>query len=382
MKKFFIYLSAAALFFSSCGKGSQAVIEGDFPELTDARLWVHRLDMSRMTVVDSIFTNDKGRFSKRLSLSQASPEFYYIVREDGTTLTSLLLSGGDKVGISMHSEGKEITVNGSEDTRLLHQAEAGMNLAKHRYDSLMTLYVAAEEGSERERALSYELGRLYVKQKQTGIRFIMEHPRSLAAVHVLYSGFTEDLPLFADLKDLVYYRQLYDSLQPLYPTSRYVLALRTEYEARYRNLGMAEKLSEAKELGYPDLVLPDAKAELVQLSSLQGKVILLSFWLSQDVQQRLMNQELLEVYKQYASKGLEIYQVALDTDKTAWAKAISDQNLPWLSVCDGRGANSVAVTSYVVTQVPSNFLIDQEGNIVGRDLSLEALKTQLAKICR
>jgi Peroxiredoxin len=382
MKKFFIYLSAAALFFTSCGKDSQAVIEGNLPGLTDTRLLIQRLDLSRMTVVDSVFINSKGHFSKRLTLSQASPEFYYIGQEDGTSLASLLLSAGDKLSLSMDPGSKKITVTGSEDTRLLHEAEAVMTVAKHRYDSLITLYIAAGEGSERARELNYELGRLYVKQKQSAIRFVMEHAKSMASVHVLYSGITEELPLFAELVDMVYFRQLHDSLQPLYPKSRYVAALKNEYEARQRNLGFTEKLSMVKELAYPDLVLPNVKAEPVQLSSLQGKVILLSFWVSQDVQQRLMNQELMEVYKQYASKGLEIYQVALDTDKTAWAKAISDQALPWISVCDGRGANSVAVTSYVVTQVPSNFLIDKEGNIVGRDLDLATLKTQLSKLCK
>ena len=382
MKKFFIYVSAAALFFTSCGQGAQAVIEGDFPGLTETRLWVQRLDLSQMTVVDSIFTNANGHFSKRLSLPQAAPEFYYIVQEDGATLTSLLLSGGDKVVINMHPESRKVTVNGSEDTRLLHEAEAGMNVAKQRYDSLMTLFIAVREGSERALELNYELGRLYVKQKQAAIRFVMEHAKSMASVHVMYSGFAEDLPLFADFKDLVYFRQLHDSLQPIYPQSKYVVALRTEYETRQRNLGFVEKLSMVKELAYPDLVLPNVKAELEQLSSLQGKVILLSFWVSQDVQQRIMNQELMEVYRQYAPKGFEIYQVSLDVDKTAWAKAVSDQQLPWVSVCDGKGSNSVAATSYALKQLPSNFLINKEGDIVARDLDLSALKTQLAKLCK
>ena len=381
MKKFLLYLSAVALFLSSCGQTSQAVIEGRFPGLPDARLWVYRLDVSRMTLVDSVFTNSKGDFSKRVKVPAGQPDFYYLV--DGeTTVASMLLRAGDKLRLSVHAETGVLSVSGSEETRILHEAEAGMKAAQHSYDSLMQLYVLSEEGSERGRELSQALGRVYVKQKQASIRFIFVNAKALASVQLLYNKFSEELPLFADVLDGLYFKHLHDSLRLVYPRSHYIAVLKNEYEQRHRNFGLVGKISEAKEMSYPDLALPDIKAELVQLSSLQGRPILLSFWLSGDVQHRLLNQDLLAVYKQYAPKGFEIYQVAVDTDKTAWAKAVSDQQLPWISVCDGRGSNSTAVTSYAVTQVPSNFLIDKEGNIVGRDLSIEVLKAQLAKICK
>jgi peroxiredoxin len=231
-------------------------------------------------------------------------------------------------------------------------------------------------------ALNYALGSVYVKQKQGAIRFLFNHPRSMASVQVLFQKFSDDLPLFADFKDALYFQRLYDSLQPLYPKSPYIAALRDQSELRKRQMEINDKLLDAQELGFPDIVLPDVQAQPIALSLLKGKVIILSFWLSQDPRQRIANQDLLELYRKYASKGLAIYQVALDTDKTAWARTVAEQSLPWISVCDGYGTGSSIVSVYAITQVPTHFLINQAGDLVGRDFTLEQLNAEVAKLCR
>ena len=114
--------------------------------------------------------------------------------------------------------------------------------------------------------------------------------------------------------------------------------------------------------------MPDVNAKERSLSDLAGKVIVLSFWSSQDVNQKMLNQDLLQLYQKYSGRGVEIYQVSVDTDKTLWARAVADQNLPWISVCDGMGSSSIGVISYNVSKVPSIFVIAKDGNVVARDL--------------
>lgn len=63
------------------------------------------------------------------------------------------------------------------------------------------------------------------------------------------------------------------------------------------------------------------------------------------------------LYNNYSSKGFEIYAVSLDTDKTAWANIVRNQNLPWVNVCDGLGVNSTAVSLYNVSKVPMVYFI-------------------------
>jgi peroxiredoxin len=126
---------------------------------------------------------------------------------------------------------------------------------------------------------------------------------------------------------------------------------------------MEDAFLNAEVTDFPNICLPGLDGQDVCLSSLKGKTIILSFWHSSNVDMRLDNRELQEMYNRYSPRGLEIYQVGLDTDKTAWATGIRDQDLPWISVCDGLGIYSPAVTTYNVVEIPTFFIIDKEGNI-------------------
>ena len=109
--------------------------------------------------------------------------------------------------------------------------------------------------------------------------------------------------------------------------------------------------------------MQDRNGEVKNLSDLRGKVIVLSFWTATEPSHKLFNNELKALYEKYHKRGLEIYQVALDTDKTMWAQAVKEQQLPWVSVCDGMGRYSVAAAYYNIGSIPAMYIIDRDGNI-------------------
>ena len=381
MKRILILLGAGALLFSgACHSTSKIKVEGSYEAAPESLIEISRLNLSHLVVVDSVFTDRKGNFSFNLTAQKGLPEFYYLSHER-KPLTSLLLLAGDQVWVTIDQE-KRIGIKGSVETEYLREAEEMMRLSQHQFDSLMHQFDLLDPASEQAHQVNQALGSVYVKQKQAAIRFLFNHPNSMASIQVLFQKFSDELPLFADPKDALFFQRLYDSLQPLYPKSPYIVALQDQSKLRQWQMNINEKLIDIQELEFPEIVLPNVQAEPVALSSLKGKVILLSYWLSQDARQRIENQELLELYNKYAPKGLEIYQISLDTDKTAWAFTITAQALPWISVCDGLGANSTAVSTYSVTKVPANFLIDKNGDIVGRDFTLEKLSSELARLCK
>jgi len=108
----------------------------------------------------------------------------------------------------------------------------------------------------------------------------------------------------------------------------------------------------------------------------------LSFWSVSDANQRMLNQDFLQIYDKYSNKGLEIFQVSVDTDKTAWARAVDEQMLPWISVCDGLGSGSAAVTTYNVTKIPALFVIDKSGTIVAKNVFNSELDKLLSRIVK
>ncbi|MGN0092197.1 MAG: peroxiredoxin family protein, partial [Alistipes sp.] len=75
-------------------------------------------------------------------------------------------------------------------------------------------------------------------------------------------------------------------------------------------------------------------------------------------------------------------QVSVDTVKSTWINAVQEQRLPWISVCDFRGEASPLLGTYNIKKLPSNYLIDRNGTIIGKDLYSKALEKRLAEILK
>jgi peroxiredoxin len=118
-----------------------------------------------------------------------------------------------------------------------------------------------------------------------------------------------------------------------------------------------------KEVGLIDIELKDLKGNVCRLSDLMNNVVLVDFTVYNHVQAASHNLALRELYNKYHAKGLEIYQISLDTDEHFW-KTSADK-LPWICVRDANGIYSQYVTLYSVKSIPAAFL-------VGRDNVLKA----------
>ena len=120
---------------------------------------------------------------------------------------------------------------------------------------------------------------------------------------------------------------------------------------------MEMRLREAEEIGFFDIELPSTDATPVRLSNLGAKVVMLYFW-SATAEQKMFNIDaLVPLYEEFHGRGFEIYAVSLDADKTAWATTVRAQRLPWINVCDIRGAQSPYVGMYGVSSVPMAWMI-------------------------
>jgi len=206
--------------------------------------------------------------------------------------------------------------------------------------------------------------RNYLANQQICMDFIKTHPRSLLSAHILniYKttwGKEKTMELFGVLdktvQELSYGKSIKVFIQQSYNIS----------------------------IGGPfvDIELPGLDGNLIKLTSLKGKYILLEFWASSCGPCRAEHPKLLELYTKYKEKGFEIYAVCLDEKKESWKQTVTHDKINWITVSDLKGSsNCEAAMIYGVTGIPQNYLIDQEGKIIAKDIRGEALVAKMKEI--
>ncbi|WP_057931298.1 TlpA disulfide reductase family protein [Pedobacter ginsenosidimutans] len=134
-----------------------------------------------------------------------------------------------------------------------------------------------------------------------------------------------------------------------------------------------------------------ANGKMISLAEFKSKkYVLLDFWGTWCVHCRALSPDLIEMYKKYKSKGLEIVSIATDHDRKLWQKAIVDDRTGlWKHILLMDASKSTKgddlVIQYNIPAYPTFILIDKEGKIAGRydgegnDFHIN-LKNKLAKI--
>ena len=90
----------------------------------------------------------------------------------------------------------------------------------------------------------------------------------------------------------------------------------------------------------------------------------------------------VEAYKAFSKKGFGIIGVSLDESAEDWKKAIKDLNITWPQMSDLKGWQSEGAALYGVRAIPATVLIDQQGNIVARDLRGDQLMSKLGELMK
>ena len=131
----------------------------------------------------------------------------------------------------------------------------------------------------------------------------------------------------------------------------------------------------------PEIALENPKNEILKLSSLKGKYVIIDFWASWCGPCRRENPNLVSTYNEFKNKtfkkgkGLEIYSVSLDKKFSSWLKAMTTDKLFWeYHVSDLKGWNSDAASLYDIRSIPQTFIIDGNGIVIAKDLKGKALK--------
>lgn len=373
---FFAALGVLAV-LSSC-QSSKVKITGRFVGSQADMVYLEQVTTLEQTVIDSIRLGADGDFALKIDKAPATPSLYNIVYD--SERIPLLIQGGDHITVnSVGSVLRNYTVEGSLESELLQKFYKRYAEGVMAMNDVVARFTAADLDAAERDTLTKRYTELYRDIKREQLRFIVENKDRIAAVYALYQRLPGDAYLFNGDSDLIYYRTVAEGIEQNYPESPYLPILRSQISRMDAQISL---LSQVKLTDFPEISMPDMYGNDVKLSSLEGKVILLHFWSAALGNGNAINADLKTIYEKYHDLGFEIYQVAVDTSKAAWVNAIQEQQLPWISVSDLQGNASPSLSVYNVKKLPSNYLIDRDGNIVGKDLSGEKLEEVVREYIR
>lgn len=239
--------------------------------------------------------------------------------------------------------------------------DAKYKLFNQRYDSLQKVY-----NRHLPEAVSLicdkEIKALYKESDSTLLQYTKKNPNSKIAfwrlIHLMDFG----------------YEPIFDSIYNTFSNT-----LKDGYAGKtlYQKLKDSKQLSAGQQ--FPDVNCLDMNHEKFSPTIfLKNKLTLVDFWYSNCSPCRRQFPNMRELYKQYGDKGFEIVGISVDKTeyKKEWENLIINDKLIWKQYLDRDG---VEVNKLSIYAFPTNFLIDNTGKIIFKNISMAELKVFLNK---
>jgi len=366
---------------ASCSRGNKIQVRGTLENGT-GMIYLDRQELRGIVQVDSAKLKSKGSFvlSDRIEL----PAFYNLHLGD-QNIIPLLVSPGESLELNINPEAftNDYELTGSPESLLLKDLNMRIARTNKGLDSLQSILAQNPEISDESLAgLQQASIEIIQSQRRHSIKFVLDHMNSLAAIYALYQRLNNNDFVLNTNRDIQLLKITAASLDTIYPESEFVVSLKRDalkMENTLKNRKI-RNLMETATSTLPEIRLPDPRGDSISLSSLQGNVILLSFWASWNEESVGLNQDLKRLYNKYHGIGLEIYQVSFDNQLKEWMKAIQYDELPWINVSELSYPESRVAALYNVTEIPAIFLIDRSGEIVGKNIQELQLDRKISEL--
>lgn len=358
---------------NTSSSSSEFELKGKFTNAHGETAYLEQLSAEAVKTIDTIKIDENGEFKISPILSEIG---FYRLKISDKNFATLILDVNEHVTITGDAQdlGNTYKVEGSPDSKLfweLNKASAENYRQRDSLQQRFQLFVnMAGKDSIRVDSMSKALEKPYNdlvnKHNKYLENFIDKNPTSFSSLAAIQQLQPEEY--------LSTFIKLDDGLFKKYPNSSYIKSFHASV-AGQKKLGIGTAAPEIS------MNTPDDK--VLSLSSMKGKIVLVDFWASWCGPCRAENPNVVAAYNKYKSKGFDIYSVSLDKDKDKWIAAIQKDGLAWPNhVCDFKYWQSPVVPLYNISGIPTNVLLDKNGNIIAKNLRGEDLEKKLAEILK
>ena len=115
----------------------------------------------------------------------------------------------------------------------------------------------------------------------------------------------------------------------------------------------------------------------VSLESLRGTPVLVHYWATWCEPCKVDIAQIRELYTKYGAKKFAVVGITLDSDKSQLAKFLKSKPIPWVQIHEAGGLDGRLAEELGVLTLPTMFLLDKDGTVVDRNLSITDLEKKL-----
>jgi peroxiredoxin len=316
---------------------------------------------------DTIQLKSNYTYLKKITLTE--PGYYRISFYNQQVIDLILDRNNLEVNVDGNNPSGFFEIKGSPDIELIQNVknairsvDSNPEVARINAD----FQKAQQAGDEKKMiALRDQYMAIAAQANDKAAELIKNQPPSLAVINLLQSN-TLDRDQYFEV-----YTITADKLKKAWPNSSHAKEF----------VDMVEKLK-AVAIGQvaPEIALPNPDGQVVKLSSLRGKYVLIDFWAKWCGPCRRENPNVVKAYQANKSKGFEVFGVSLDRNKEDWVKAIKEDNLTWTHVSDLKYFQSEAALKYNINAIPFSLLLDPNGVIIAKNLRGEELHKKLEEV--
>lgn len=358
------YIAAALLFagFTACNNEPAFKVQGEVTDAADKMLYLEQTGLDGIVALDSVELGSDGAFSFAAARPEA-PDFYRLRIDNKVINFSVDSTETVEVKADYKNFATEYNIQGSENNQKIKELVLLQTDLQERVNRMaqsgIPVGIAQDSLTRMVDAYKDEVKRNYI--------FVAPNkPYAYFALFQVLNGYMIFDPL-NNKEDVKCFAAVATSMNNLYPHAdrsrnlynMVIKGMKNTRAPQVKPLDIpADKIQETSII---DIPLMDIKGTVRHLTDLKGKVVLIDFTAYGSAESGARNLLLREIYDKYASQGLEIYQVSLDTDEHFWKTAAD--NLPWICVRDPQGPYSTYVRLYGVTQLPTAFLVGRNNEL-------------------